>query len=163
MYRIGQKVVHPVHGAGIIESITEELLSGVARTYYVFRQTVNGLVLKLPADNCAAIGVRPLSTPEEIRAVVEAIPALPVEEERNWNRRYRENMGKLKSGDLRAVAQVIKSLMWRDARRGLSTGERKMLHNAKEILLSEMAMVQQMAYDAAERWLDSAVMTGACR
>lgn len=162
MYGIGQRVVHPMHGAGIIESVTEELLSGAARTYYVFRQAVNGLVLKLPADNCDAIGVRPLSDPAAMDAVLAAIPSLTVEEERNWNRRYRENMERLKSGDLTAVALVVKSLMWRDARRGLSTGERKMLHSAKEILLSEMAMVQQLPYEAAERRLDAAVMTGVC-
>lgn len=162
MYGIGQRVVHPMHGAGIIESVTEELLSGAARTYYVFRQAVNGLVLKLPADNCDAIGVRPLSDPAAMDAVLAAIPSLTVEEERNWNRRYRENMERLKSGDLTAVALVVKSLMWRDARRGLSTGERKMLHSAKKILLSEMAMVQQLPYEAAERRLDAAVMTGVC-
>lgn len=162
MYGIGQQVVHPMHGAGVIEGITEEILSGAARTYYVFRQAVSGLVLKLPADNCEAIGVRPLSAPEQIEAVLEVIPQLPIGEERNWNRRYRENMSRLKSGDLRAVAQVVKSLMWRDARRGLSTGERKMLHSAKEILLSEMAMVHRVKYEDAERRLDKAIMTGAC-
>lgn len=162
MYGIGQQVVHPLHGAGIIVGMTEELLSGVMRTYYVFRHAVSGLVLKLPADNCDAIGVRPLSAPEQMEAVLEAIPQLPVEEERNWNRRYRENLGKLKSGDLTELARVVKALMWRDARRGLSTGERKMLHNAKEILLSEMAMVHGTTYDDAERRLDRAVMTGAC-
>ena len=58
MYGIGQRVVHPMHGAGVIENVTEELLYGAARTYYVFRQAVSGLVLKLPTDNCEAIGVR---------------------------------------------------------------------------------------------------------
>lgn len=162
MYDVGQQVVHPMHGAGVIESITEELLSGAARTYYVFRQTVGGLTLKLPVDNCDAIGVRPLSDPEHISAVMAAIPTISVEEERNWNRRYRENMARLKSGDLIAVAQVIKSLMLRDAEKGLSTGERKMLHSAKEILLSEVAMVCRWAYDEAERRLNSIIMTGAC-
>ena len=162
MYAVGQSVVHPMHGAGVIESVTEELLCGAARTYYVFRQAVGALVLKLPADNCEAIGLRPLSAPERIDEILAAIPGLPVEEERNWNRRYRENMGRLKSGDLTQVAGVIKSLMWREARRGLSTGERKMLHSAKEILLSELAMVRDIAYADAERLLDGVVMTGAC-
>ena len=89
------------------------------------------------------------------------IPALAVEEDRNWSRRYRENMERLKSGDLTEVARVVKALMHRDARRGLSTGERKMLRSAKQILLSEIALVQQMAYDAAERWIDEVMMTGA--
>ena len=95
MYGIGQRVVHPMHGAGVIESVTEELLYGAARTYYVFRQAVSGLVLKLPTDNCEAIGVRLLYDRERMDAVLSAIPSLTVEEERNWNRRYRENMARL--------------------------------------------------------------------
>ena len=78
------------------------------------------------------------------------------------NRRYRENMARLKSGDLTEVARVVKALMRREAARGLSTGERKMLHSAKEILLSELAMVREIGYQEAERLLDGAVMTGAC-
>lgn len=125
MYGIGQRVVHPMHGAGVIENVTEELLYGAARTYYVFRQAVSGLVLKLPTDNCEAIGVRLLYDRERMDAVLSAIPSLTVEEERNWNRRYRENMARLKSGDLTEVARVVKSLMRREAARGLSTGERE--------------------------------------
>ena len=173
MYGIGQRVVHPMHGAGVIENVTEELLYGAARTYYVFRQAVSGLVLKLPADNCEAIGVRLLYDRERMDAVLSAIPSLTVEEERNWNRPGvllsvlcragdRENMARLKSGDLTEVARVVKSLMRREAARGLSTGERKMLHSAKEILLSELAMVREIGYQEAERLLDGAVMTGAC-
>ena len=113
MYGIGQRVVHPMHGAGVIENVTEELLYGAARTYYVFRQAVSGLVLKLPTDNCEAIGVRLLYDRERMDAVLSAIPSLTVEEERNWNRRYRENMARLKSGDLTEVARVVKSLMRR--------------------------------------------------
>ncbi len=161
MYGIGQQVVHPLHGAGVIEDITRELLTGAARTYYVFRSAVSGLVLKLPADNCDAIGLRLPLTAAELRRVVEDIPTLPVEEEKNWNRRYRENMARLKSGNLTEVAGVVKGLMRRDARRGLSTGERKMLRSAKQILLSEVALVQQMAYDTAEGWIDSMMMKGA--
>lgn len=162
MYGIGQRVVHPMHGAGVIENVTEELLYGAARTYYVFRQAVSGLVLKLPTDNCEAIGVRLLYDRERMDAVLSAIPSLTVAEERNWNRRYRENMARLKSGDLTEVARVVKSLMRREAARGLSTGERKMLHSAKEILLSELAMVREIGYQEAERLLDGTVMTGAC-
>lgn len=71
-------------------------------------------------------------------------------------------MARLKSGDLTEVARVVKALMRREAARGLSTGERKMLHSAKEILLSELAMVREIGYQEAERLLDGAVMTGAC-
>ena len=162
MYGIGQRVVHPMHGAGVIENVTEELLYGAARTYYVFRQAVSGLVLKLPTDNCEAIGVRLLYDRERMDAVLSAIPSLTVEEERNWNRRYRENMARLKSGDLLEVAWVIKGLMWRDHRRGLSNGERKMLHSAKQILISEVVLVEGTDdYPAVEQRINEAMMLGA--
>ena len=161
MYGIGQRVVHPMHGAGVIENVTEELLYGAARTYYVFRQAVSGLVLKLPTDNCEAIGVRLLYDRERMDAVLSAIPSLTVEEERNWNRRYRENMARLKSGDLLEVARVIKGLMWRDREKGLSNGERKMLHSAKQILVSEVVLVEGHTYPDAEQRIEQAMMTGA--
>lgn len=157
MYHVGQSVIHPMHGAGVIEEKATE----AARTYYVFRSPVSGLLLRLPEDSCPVIGIRLPESIERVRALVEEIPALTVEEDKNWSRRYRENMERLKSGDLTEVARVVKSLMHRDARRGLSTGERKMLHSAKQILLSEIALVQRMAYDAAERWIDDVMMTGA--
>lgn len=161
MYLIGDKVVHPMHGAGIIEEITEERLGGRLSHYYVFRMPVSGLVLKLPVENCAAIGVRSLCTASQIEDIMHHIPALEVDTTTNWNRRYRENMDRIKSGELMKVAQVIKSLMWRDKRRGLSNGERKMLHNAKQIILSEMVLVCNTTYADAEKHLNQTMMIGA--
>ena len=134
MYLVGDKVVHPMHGAGIIEGIAEERVSGRKANYYVFRMPVGGLVLKIPTENCGSIGVRALSSAEEIGEVLRRIPEMDVDMTANWNHRYRENMQRIKSGDLLEVARVIKGLMWRDAQRGLSNGERKMLHTAKQIL-----------------------------
>ena len=157
MYRVGQAVVHPMHGAGIIENVIDEMSAGAARAYYVFRSRGSGLVLKLPVDNCAAIGIREPATPERVQSLVADIPALAVEEDRNWSRRYRENMERLKSGDLTEVARVVKALMHRDARRGLSTGERKMLHSAKQILISELVLSQDLSYDVVEERINRAL------
>ena len=161
MYLVGEKVVHPMHGAGIIEAITEEKLAGKRANYYVFRMPVGGLVLKIPTENCGSIGVRALSTDEEIEAVLQSIPDMDAEMTANWNHRYRENMQRIKSGDLMEVARVIKGLMWRDAQRGLSNGERKMLHTAKQILISEMVLVQERTYQEAESCLNETIMAGA--
>ena len=160
MYLIGDKVVHPMHGAGIIEAITEERLAGKRATYYVFRMPVGGLVLKIPTENCGAIGVRELSSDAQIETVLQAIPELDVEMNANWNHRYRENMARIKSGDLLEVARVIKGLMWRDAQRGLSNGERKMLHTAKQILISEIVLVQGSVYQDPERRVNETMMAG---
>ena len=161
MYLIGDKVVHPMHGAGIIEAITEERLAGKRATYYVFRMPVGGLVLKIPTENCGVIGVRALSSADEIGEVLRQIPEMDAEMTANWNHRYRENMQRIKSGDLLEVARVIKGLMWRDAQRGLSNGERKMLHTAKQILISEIVLVQDRMYQEAERCLNETMMAGA--
>ena len=114
MYQVGDRVVHPMHGAGIIESIVQERLGGQLGSYYVFRMPSGGLTLKIPTGSCGAIGVRALSTSGRIREVLSAIPGLEIDRTTNWNRRYRENLNRLKSGDLLEVARVIKGLMWRD-------------------------------------------------
>ena len=89
--------------------------------------------------------------------VIAAIPSIEVDMEQNWNRRYRENMDRLKSGNLLEVARVVKSLMLRDAKRGLSTGERKMLHSAKQILISEIVLSQNSSYEAVEARINVAL------
>ena len=158
MYSVGDKIVHPMHGAGVIEEITQERINGVLNYYYVFTMPVGALTLKLPTENCSTIGVRGLSEPSFIDSVLAAIPGMSVDMTPNWNRRYRENMDKLKSGDLFEVAKVIKCLVRRDVQRGLSNGERKMLHSAKQILLSEMVLVKDMLYPEAEEWLLQTIM-----
>ena len=89
--------------------------------------------------------------------MMEAIPQMKVDMTGNWNRRYRENLQRLKSGDLFEVAEVIKGLMWRDKKRGLSNGERKMLHSAKQILISEIVLVEEMEYTAVEQRINEAM------
>ena len=123
MFLIGDKVVHPMHGAGVIERITHERLGSCVSSYYVFRMPSGGLVLKIPTDACCQIGLRCLSTAEHICQVLSAIPNLEVQMSANWNQRYRDNLARLKSGDLLEVARVIKGLMWRDHRRGLSNAK----------------------------------------
>ena len=93
--------------------------------------------------------------------LLQSIPDMDAEMTANWNHRYRENMQRIKSGDLMEVARVIKGLMWRDAQRGLSNGERKMLHTAKQILISEIVLVQERTYQEAESCLNETIMAGA--
>ena len=85
------------------------------------------------------------------------LPRMPVEMSGNWNRRYRENLERLKSGDPMEVAAVIKGLMCRDQQRGLSTGERKMLYVAKQILISEVSLAEDLDYKSVEQRINDAV------
>ena len=100
MFLIGDKVVHPMHGAGVIERITHERLGSCVSSYYVFRMPSGGLALKIPTDACCQIGLRCLSTAEHICQVLSAIPNLEVQMSANWNQRYRDNLARLRSGDL---------------------------------------------------------------
>jgi RNA polymerase-interacting CarD/CdnL/TRCF family regulator len=100
MFQVGDKVVHPMHGAGVIDSIVREKISGKAMDFYVFKMPISGLTLKIPTENSTAIGIRAIKTRSEIEEVIARIPKLGVDMTANWNHRYRENMDRLKSGDL---------------------------------------------------------------
>ena len=157
MFQIGDKVVHPMHGAGIVESIVQKKVNGVMRDYYVLKLPVRAMVVMIPTENSEEIGVRPIVDREQADRVLEEIGSLQVEMTQNWNRRYRENMERLKSGDLFQVACVVKGLMRRDEDRGLSTGERKMLHSAKQILISEIVLSQNASYEDVEARINGAM------
>lgn len=158
MFSIGDLIVHPMHGAGVIDDIVREKVAGALQEYYVFKMPMGGLILKIPTANAHVIGVRGILSREQVESLMDAIPGIPVETNANWNKRYQENMMRLKSGDLYEVARVIKALMHRDLLRGLSTGERKMLHNAKQIILSEIVLVESCDYKEIESRLDCAMM-----
>ena len=157
MFQIGDKVVHPMHGAGIVDSIVQKKVNGVMREYYVLKLPVRAVVVMVPTEKCEEIGVRPIVDREQADRVLAAIPDIQVEMTQNWNRRYRENMERIKSGDLFEVARVVKGLMLRDVQKGLSTGERKMLHSAKQILISEIVMCQSSSYEDVEACIDHAL------
>ena len=158
MFSVGDQVVHPMHGAGIIDDIIQEKVAGITKEYYVFKMPVGGLILKIPTANSGAVGIRSIMSKDEARSLLDAIPALEVELNTNWNKRYQENLLRLKSGDLYEVARVVKVLMHRDCQKGLSTGERKMLHSAKQIMISEIVLVENGEYRDVELRLDRAMM-----
>lgn len=157
MFQVGDKIVHPMHGAGVIDEIASRKINGVTRDYYVLKLPAGGIMVMVPTETSDEIGVRPVMEPQEAAKVVDALPGLEVESDSNWNRRYRENMVRLKSGDLYEVARVMKGLMLRDGKRGLSTGERRMLHSAKQILLSELVLSGSYSYEEAESRINAAV------
>lgn len=157
MFKVGDKIAHPMHGAGIIDSIVQKKVNGVVREYYFLKLPADGMLVMIPTENSAEIGVRPVVKTDEADAVISAMPSIEVDMTQNWNRRYRENMLRLKSGDLLEVARVVKGLMLRDSDRGLSTGERKMLHSAKRILISEIVLSQSCSYEDVEERINQAL------
>lgn len=156
-FRVGDRIAHPLHGAGVIRGIENRKINGTEQEYYVLKLPVGDMLVMIPVESCGDIGVRPIITPEEAWAIIDAIPDIDVEMTQNWNKRYRENMIRIKSGKLMEVASVVKGLMARDMERGLSTGERKMLHSAKQILISEIVLSVGCEYDEIEEKLNNAM------
>ena len=146
-----------MYGAGVVDSIVQKTVDNVVRDYYILQLPNRSMVVMVPTENCEEIGVRPVVDREQADRVMAAIPDIQVEMTANWNHRYRENMERMKSGDLLEVARVIKGLTMRDQKRGLSTGERKMLHSAKQILISEIVLSKSVSYESVEEELNTAL------
>jgi CarD family transcriptional regulator len=148
MYKIGDKIVYPMHGAGIIEQIEEKVILSENREYYVLRVPCGDMKIMIPVGKSDEIGVRPVISAEEMEEVLTILRGESTEMSSNWNRRYRENTDKLKTGDARQVAEVVRNLLRTDREKTLSTGEKKMLSSARQILVSEMILASDM--DPAE-------------
>jgi CarD family transcriptional regulator len=142
MYKIGDKIVYPMHGAGIIEAIEEREIFEETKPYYIMQIVSEGLQILIPVDKVDDIGVRTIVTQSVIDEMIESLK-LPMDVmEKNWNRRYREHLERLKTGDIFEVAKVVKNLILLDRLKGLSTGEKKMLNNARNFIVSEMVLIQ---------------------
>jgi CarD family transcriptional regulator len=142
MFIIGDKIVYPMHGAGIIEEIEEKKILGETRRYYILRVPCGDMKIMIPVDSSHDIGVRFVASDAVLIEVMRTLEGASSEMSSNWNRRYRENMEKLKTGCVIQVAEVVRNLMRTDREKKLSTGEKKMLSNAKQILLSEIILIK---------------------
>lgn len=158
-FSVGDKIVYPMHGAGIIEGIEKRKILGETREYYILRVPCGDMKVMIPVGSTDEIGVRGIISPAELEKVLAFLRADSSEMSGNWNRRYRENMEKLKTGDVFQVAEVVRNLVRTDREKRLSTGEKKMLTNARQILVSEMILVGGYARDEAELLLETSIGT----
>ncbi|KXG74815.1 CarD family transcriptional regulator [Thermotalea metallivorans] len=157
MFNIGDKVVYPMHGAGIIEAIEEKEILGKKRKYYIMKMPLGDMKVMIPLDNVEDIGLRDIISMDEVEQVIAVLNDDTTKMPKNWNRRYRANLDKIKSGDIYEVAAVVRNLMLRDKEKGLSTGEKKMLNNAKQILISELVLARGIEEKMAEALINEAV------
>ena len=153
MYKIGDSVVYPMHGAGVIEDIEQKEILGKMQSYYVMRMPIGDMKVMVPMDNAVEIGMRDVICKAQAEKVLESFRTSETDVIQNWSKRFRDNMGRIKSGDIFEVCGVVKSLMLRDRQKGLSTGERKMLSNAKQILISEIVVATGVTHDEIEQRL----------
>jgi len=155
MFNIGDKIVYPMHGAGIIESIEEKEILGEIQRYYIVKMPIGDMKVMIPTGNVEDIGIRQVIGMEDVDRVFDILKNQGDNVTNNWNKRYRENMVKIKSGSIYEVANVVRDLMLREQQKGLSTGERKMLNSARQILVSELVLAKGSQQIEIEDIIDS--------
>ena len=160
MFSAGDKIVYPMHGAGVICGIEEKKILGEKKEYYIFKLPCSEINIMIPVDSEAAVGIRPIADKTVISDVIKLLGGESSQMDSNWNRRYRDNMEKLKSGDIMKAAEVVRDLMRADRQKNLSSGENKMLANAKRILISEIMLASDMTSDEAQKVIRDAVGQG---
>ena len=154
VFKVGETVVYPHHGAARIEEIKKRTVRGEEKLYLKLKVAQGDLVIEVPADNCDLVGVRDVVDKEGLDRVFDVLRAAHVEEPTNWSRRYKANLEKLHSGDVMKVSEVVRDLWRRERDRGLSAGEKRMLAKARQILVSELALAEKTNEDKAEAMLD---------
>ena len=158
MFNIGDKIVYPMHGAGVIDSIEEKDILGEKQSYYILKMPGEVKVM-VPVDKAEQVGVRNIIDKSSADKVFSVLSQDETEMEKNWNKRYRDNMDKLKSGDIYEIADVVRNLSFKQKEKGLSTGEKKMLNNAKQILVSELVLAEHATQEEVEQLVENKINT----
>jgi len=157
MFNIGDKVVYPNHGAGTIVGIETKNILGKENKYYIMKLPIGEMKVMVPVDKVEEIGLRNVISSEEADEVLDLLRDGRIKMSHNWNKRFRTNMEKIKSGDIFEVAKVVRNLTIRDNEKGLSTGEKKMLNNSRQILVSELVLAKDMEREEVEELIDNLI------
>ncbi|MFW5972187.1 MAG: CarD family transcriptional regulator [Bacillota bacterium] len=150
MFDVGDKVVYPNHGAGTIVAVETKEILGEEKKYYIMKLPIGEMKVMIPVEKVEEIGIRNVISEEEADEVLGLLKGDKSKMSQNWNRRYRANMEKLKTGDIYEVAEVVRNLTIRDYEKGLSTGEKKMLNNSRQILISELVLSKDLEEEEVE-------------
>lgn len=156
MFNVGDKIVYPMHGAGVIDSIEEKDILGEKQSYYILKMPGEVKVM-VPTAKAEEVGVRNIIDKSSAEKVISVLEQDETEMDKNWNKRYRDNMDKMKSGDIYEIADVVRNLSFKQKEKGLSTGEKKMLNNAKQILVSELVLVENTTNAEMEKLVDNKI------
>ncbi len=157
MFKIGDRVVYPMHGAGVVKDVVVKDIMGKKEEYLIIMMPIGNIKISVPVENAQNIGVRDVIDIQELKEVYDVLKGNKSKMSVNWNKRYRENLEKLKKGDVLEVAEVVRNLSIMDKNKGLSTGEKKMLNSAKKMLISEMVIVENDIYASVEKKIENAI------
>jgi len=149
-YKIGDKVVYPNHGVGVIEQINSGVLNGRTERYYMIRVVVSGLRVMVPQSNAATVGLRSVIRSTDTSKVLGFLEKGKLNSHHDWKHRFKENSERMRTGSLLEVAVVLKSLVSLSRSKPLSFREKKMLERAKYLLVSEMATARNLTSENAE-------------
>jgi CarD family transcriptional regulator len=154
-YKVGDKVVYPHHGAGKVLKKERKEILGERREYLTIKILHNDMTVMVPSDSAGRAGLRRVIGEEEVARVLTVLRGDMSQMPKNWNRRFKHNRDKMKTGDVYELAEVVRNLGIRDFEKGLSTGEKQMFTRAKKILASELMYALDMKEKEAEEYLDS--------
>jgi CarD family transcriptional regulator len=154
LFQVGDKVVYPHHGAGTVVKKESREVLGQKREYLTIQILHNDMTVNVPCENADKVGLRRVIDEEMVEKVLKALTGSGTVMPKNWNRRFKHNRDKMKTGDIFELAEVVRNLSLRDHEKGLSTGEKQMFVKAKKILASELMYAKEMDEDEAAAWLD---------
>ena len=154
MYEVGDKVVYPHHGAGQVVKKEVKTVLGQEREYLTIQILHNDMVVNVPTENAERVGLRRVIDLIVVDQVLEVLHGDGTKMPKNWNRRFKHNRDKMKTGDIFELAEVVRNLSLRDQEKGLSTGEKQMFVKAKKILASELMYAKGMSETEAAGWLE---------
>lgn len=160
MFEIGDKVVYPMHGAGTIVGVEEKEILGKTKKYFIMEMPIGDMDVSIPVDNIEAIGIREVFDIGNLQDVIDVLNGDLSKMSDNWSRRYRENLDRIRTGDILEVAAVVRNLSMRDNEKGLSTGEKKMLNSAMKMLVSELIVVNGKSKEDTLQLIETAIING---
>ncbi len=157
MFDVGDKVVYPHHGAGTVIKKEKREVLGQTREYLTIQILHNDMTVNVPTESAEKVGLRGVIDEDLVTTVVKALTGGSTEMPKNWNRRFKHNRDKIKTGDVYELAEVVRNLAIRESDKGLSTGEKQMYTRAKKILASELMYALEMEEDEAEEHLEKLI------
>lgn len=155
MFNVGDSIAYPMHGAGVITEIEEKEVLGECCSYYHVSLPYSKMHVMVPVENSDKVGVRAIICKDDIDEVLNVLGGESDKMSNNWNRRFRENTERLRTGDIYEVAGVVRNLVRSDRVKKLSTGEKKLLGNAKQILESELVLAGGLTLDEADKLVEA--------